>query len=247
MRRRAFTLIELLVVIAIIALLAAILFPVFARARENARRSTCQSNLKQIAIGIVQYTQDYDERYPGYANPRTTPPAENVSDHGWALNIQPYIKSPQVYQCPSEQYPPLTFVPSSNNYIDYAINENLTIDQASVPLQAGAQHISVLLQPSLSVLLFDRTSYCSYSIASSCLDDFCAAGQGLARFDETGTTYVGASYGGQRHLDGQNFAFCDGHVKWYKGIDDTHSAKVYNWATPFSSSGDAPTFNFKKP
>ncbi|RYG53119.1 DUF1559 domain-containing protein, partial [bacterium] len=60
--RKAFTLIELLVVIAIIAILAAILFPVFGRARENARRSSCQSNLKQIGLGIMQYTQDYDER-----------------------------------------------------------------------------------------------------------------------------------------------------------------------------------------
>src|SRR4051812_18788683 len=61
---RGFTLIELLVVIAIIAILAAILFPVFARARENARRAACQSNLKQIMLGIAQYNQDYDERYP---------------------------------------------------------------------------------------------------------------------------------------------------------------------------------------
>ena len=63
-KRAAFTLIELLVVIAIIAILAAILFPVFARARENARRSSCQSNLKQIGLGIAQYTQDYDEIMP---------------------------------------------------------------------------------------------------------------------------------------------------------------------------------------
>ena len=66
MRERGFTLIELLVVIAIIAILAAILFPVFARARENARKSTCQSNLKQIMLGVLQYAQDYDERLPIY-------------------------------------------------------------------------------------------------------------------------------------------------------------------------------------
>ena len=77
--RSAFTLIELLVVIAIIAILAAILFPVFARARENARRSSCQSNLKQIALGFIQYTQDYDEKMvPAY---RTGNPAPAVNIH----------------------------------------------------------------------------------------------------------------------------------------------------------------------
>lgn len=65
---KGFTLIEILVVIAIIALLAAILFPVFARARENARRTSCASNLKQIGLGIMQYTQDYDERMPPFLN-----------------------------------------------------------------------------------------------------------------------------------------------------------------------------------
>src|SRR5688572_3103121 len=70
-RRFAFTLIELLVVIAIIALLAAILFPVFARARENARRASCQSNLKQLGLGFAQYVQDFDEKMPGIYNGAT--------------------------------------------------------------------------------------------------------------------------------------------------------------------------------
>lgn len=76
--RRGFTLIELLVVIAIIALLAAILFPVFARARENARRASCQSNLKQIGLSVVQYTQDYDETFPLQARKPNNAGAQSV-------------------------------------------------------------------------------------------------------------------------------------------------------------------------
>ena len=92
-KRTGFTLIELLVVIAIIAILAAILFPVFARARENARRASCQSNLKQIGLGFMQYTQDYDEKYPEIyvADPLTS----------WNYMVQPYVKSNQLFDCPS--------------------------------------------------------------------------------------------------------------------------------------------------
>src|SRR5215216_995867 len=90
--QKGFTLIELLVVIAIIAILAAILFPVFARARENARRSSCQSNVKQILLGVAQYTQDYDEKYP-------------ISFGGslqWTQRIFSYVKSEQIFSCPSD-------------------------------------------------------------------------------------------------------------------------------------------------
>jgi len=100
--KKAFTLIELLVVIAIIAILAAILFPVFARARENARRSSCQSNLKQIGLGIIQYVQDYDEKLPASELDYRTFPADSPGTRTpWCQAIFPYTKSTQVYVCPS--------------------------------------------------------------------------------------------------------------------------------------------------
>ena len=92
MKQKGFTLIELLVVIAIIAILAAILFPVFARARENARKSTCQSNLKQIGLAAMQYTQDYDETLVHYN-------LANIG--GWDKMLEPYLKNTGVLRCPS--------------------------------------------------------------------------------------------------------------------------------------------------
>jgi prepilin-type N-terminal cleavage/methylation domain-containing protein/prepilin-type processing-associated H-X9-DG protein len=104
--RKGFTLIELLVVIAIIAILAAILFPVFARARENARRASCQSNLKQIGLGMMQYTQDFDEKYSlmyYYANSSSGQEwsSTNTGDYKWMDAIFPYVKSEQLFVCPS--------------------------------------------------------------------------------------------------------------------------------------------------
>src|SRR5262249_13352058 len=95
MRRRGFTLIELLVVIAIIAILAAILFPVFAQVREKARQSSCLSNQKQVALGVLMYAQDYDETFPQYD---FTAPGVRIM---WFSVIAPYLKANQIYKCPS--------------------------------------------------------------------------------------------------------------------------------------------------
>jgi prepilin-type N-terminal cleavage/methylation domain-containing protein len=97
---RGFTLIELLVVIAIISLLAAILFPVFGRARENARRASCQSNLKQIGLGLLQYIGDYDDTMPfsffGSAG------NSDAANYKWMDAIYPYVKNEQIFTCPSD-------------------------------------------------------------------------------------------------------------------------------------------------
>lgn len=133
--KRGFTLIELLVVIAIIAILAAILFPVFARAREKARAAACQSNLKQIGLGMLQYSQDYDESYVasyygGTAGNNTN--TDGVNTWKWMDAIYPYIKSEQVFNCPSAfrngsatgniPYTYNTSGPSGAAYGSYAIN-----------------------------------------------------------------------------------------------------------------------------
>ena len=109
MYRRGFTLIELLVVIAIIAILAAILFPVFARAREKARQASCASNLKQLALGFMMYAQDYDDKLPGQnlahypGGPTAYPNDACCVERNIAWEVtQPYIKNRQVLQCPSE-------------------------------------------------------------------------------------------------------------------------------------------------
>jgi prepilin-type N-terminal cleavage/methylation domain-containing protein len=105
--RHAFTLIELLVVIAIIAILAAILFPVFAQARDKARQTSCLSNLKQIGLGLMMYVQDYDEKYPGALQAVPTINGGSTADQRMPLDMQilPYVKNDQIWTCPSDSGP----------------------------------------------------------------------------------------------------------------------------------------------
>ncbi len=142
---RGFTLIELLVVIAIIAILAAILFPVFARARENARRTSCLSNLKQIGLGMMQYSQDFDEKFPTIRNLTTG----QSGFYTWDAAIMPYVKSKQVFMCPS--------VPSLNTRA-YSMNWWVAGSAQHPSLDLGAVYstsISAISRTANTVLLIE--------------------------------------------------------------------------------------------
>ena len=229
--RRGFTLIELLVVIAIIAILAAILFPVFARARENARRASCQSNLKQLALGAAQYTQDYDEKF---AIQRGAVGAGGVGV-GWAVLLQPYLKSTQILQCPSDSSTDPTNE-YTNGWSDYAYNLSLGYDGGARGLALSAVTSTVLTVQFCDEGQNADSTSAHWSMGCGTTSSTCPTA-GLATFRASAL----------QHLDGQNYAFTDGHVKWLKGATATQSAKVYNNGTTdanTSTSAGSPTFNY---
>lgn len=177
---KGFTLIELLVVIAIIAILAAILFPVFARARENARRSSCMSNLRQVNMGFMQYAQDYDEQFP----------FSKVADCYWTVSIMPYVKSMQVYRCPSDKrtdwVETIDQMNTSTKGLDAAGNfvpggdrrkTSYTINGYLVPSEGGPQyggvfgHLATVQKPSSLIMLAEGSDNIVYDDGSGHHED----------------------------------------------------------------------------
>jgi len=238
--KSAFTLIELLVVIAIISILAAILFPVFARARESARRASCMSNLKQIGLGAMMYVQDYDEKYPMGLS------WVSASDHStlnWETIIYPYVKSEQVFLCPSAS----SSAAASNGH--YGANwvmmpympwtSDSTVSMASIEAPASVYMLmdggTILLQPKpqstsnpYNSSVTAPATYAWYLPGTKKLVE--AAGGTSPAFGSAQE----ADYASEgRHFDGLNMAFADGHVKWLK------TATVFNEAVKFDKTTHA--------
>lgn len=200
MRRTGFTLIELLVVIAIIAILAAILFPVFARAREKARQTSCLSNMKQIGLAVMQYVQDYDERWHShYYNTSTAWPQPDgstpTSNIIWTHMIYPYVNNVQVFQCPSNPEQMLFY--SAGTY-DYAFNY----------YSGGIMNhrkLGDIKKPAETLVYADGASYIANPFSSPGADhDLRNVASGHYYRDALKTW----------HNDGCNVAYADGHAKW---------------------------------
>ena len=144
--RQGFTLIELLVVIAIIAILAAILFPVFAKAREKARQISCASNEKQIGLAVIQYVQDYDERMPCGLILNST---NNPNGFGWAGQVQPYAKSAQLFKSPDDSTSQVT---NANNITSYPVSYGMNVWMAG---ENPGGTLAAQNAPANTVLLFE--------------------------------------------------------------------------------------------
>ena len=217
--KSAFTLIELLVVIAIIAILASILFPVFARARENARASSCLSNLKQFGLAIEQYKQDYDGMYP-FARYQLY----GRNWFNWFLD--PYVKSDQLHYCPSRSDWKMGY--GYNIAFGYFPGNNITPSRSglfggycgtNIPMYDGVNE-AIVTNPSESVVMIDSTlSYYYLTSPPVSYSDATAKGAIEAFFPQTSDTTMKSYYNHPEagiHNSGLNGLYADGHAKWRK-------------------------------
>jgi len=272
-KKSGFTLIELLVVIAIIAILAAILFPVFAQVREKARSISCLSNVKQLGLAVTQYEQDYDETCPNGINPYG-------GGQGWAGQIYTYVKSTGAYKCPDDA--------AVGHVSSYAYNANVTKPSPTAPTGfPTGMSIAQYNSPSKTVLLAEVANSASYDVSTeltATASSFggSAAGVGIGgAWDPSGynsnfgidggtatslkwaTGYLRNSLTGAaqqdftnatgRHQNGSNFLMADNHAKFlrpsavsagYVGGDATTCGVPYTAAgTSCSDSTIAATFS----
>jgi len=210
-RTRGFTLIELLVVIAIIAILAAILFPVFARAREKARQASCLSNCKQMGLATMMYCQDYDEKFPGASGaysavahvPRvvTGTPGALYTSMVWPDLIYPYVQNAQMFKCPSAPSEGLPY--GWNIRMGYALG----YEGRTGPMYEGVAMATVKY---VAETLLIADSDWTHS-----LDDHGFSNSYMLDYTPHVSRFIPA-----RHNEGANLVFADGHAKWYQVPED---------------------------
>jgi prepilin-type N-terminal cleavage/methylation domain-containing protein/prepilin-type processing-associated H-X9-DG protein len=203
--RHAFTLIELLVVIAIIAVLAAILFPVFSQAREKARQTACLNNTRQYSTATLMYLQDYDETFPFSANMN----GSCVATFYWAVN--PYVKNEQVPRCPSEDEAMSTTAlvgapcPGTPEFTGYSVNHGLFIN-GFFP-GASPQNLAAVSRPADTIMSYDGNVT-------------------PGAFPGQQVQVVQA-----RHQGNFNASYVDGHVRGIQATETGHRQPVYGHGT----------------
>ncbi|HEY3331096.1 MAG TPA: DUF1559 domain-containing protein [Capsulimonadaceae bacterium] len=257
-RRKGFTLIELLVVIAIIAILAAILFPVFAKAREKARQSACASNLKQIGIAQLQYEQDYDEMHLSWLN------MVGATNTTWQTILQPYVKSKEMFTCPtnapnSPKGQGADFVQGSGNTITTAYIGNMNAvgtqwwqayyyqgcgtfaggGDSSAPPKPW--NVSKFISPSTTIDILEGAGRGNGADGSPCGVEYEADNSTAPQSGCNTTGYTNTLFAG--HTGATNYLFADGHVKSLKPsqtilngvnmwtIDNTQTCSTYTAQT----------------
>jgi prepilin-type N-terminal cleavage/methylation domain-containing protein/prepilin-type processing-associated H-X9-DG protein len=230
-KKNGFTLIELLVVIAIIAVLAAILFPVFSRARENARRASCMSNIKQLLMGAQMYSHDYDERFPYQNASHNNSPGWGTTLNGqnpahcmaaqaftnpafqpnWVAGIFPYVKNKQVFLCPSvSEEAKITganpaLATDDANKVSYTANGILTSFGMGTIRFANPSSIVAFACDGHDI---SGGAICRPHAKSDPPQESGAEWSGFMRFQG------GALFANLPHFEGRNYGYLDGHVKW---------------------------------
>jgi prepilin-type N-terminal cleavage/methylation domain-containing protein/prepilin-type processing-associated H-X9-DG protein len=248
-KNQGFTLIELLVVIAIIAILAAILFPVFAQAREKARQASCVSNMKQIGTAMLMYAQDYDESLPGDGLPESN--ATRWGTYYWMFLTIPYIKNNPVafnkpksgiFSCPSDTGPA----------------QELAGDRTTRVWPQPAQSWGLVRDPARGNNLWYWNSYIINELVTDTMpmlagweapaesflilegNDSEIEGDELRELHGVARQFGGPGTNG--HSGGLNFAYLDGHTKWSRltyNITNQTNASAWTWTFPPSDAGGA--------